>query len=394
MIIIAELNHTKQAHIQYNASILSIFLRIVRFGKVCFVADRYHQEYILTTLSREQAAVNNLTTRNVKVSYSNHINRLYWIPRITFEWWNTLRVMQKARKANAPLVFFCSMFPTSIYFLNTILRRFFPDQKIIITLHGELELLKEKAGGVLQKLLLRGLLKKHNNTHYLVLGDSIKHNLLNTVPINQEQILTLIHPYFYSRSPKEQVTAGKDRPIRLAAIGLMAVYKKSHLIYRLAETLKEKVINNKIEFTIVGSLHKSILPYVNEWVKSDKSEELLEREEFEKRINQIDYAIYFYDNSYYQLCSSGAIFDAVNFEKPIISLRNDYFSEIFDKAGAIGYLCDSLEEMEEMIVRILRAGDLQYNTFVENMKAFKRNFSNEALGQEFARQLTEREIFV
>lgn len=36
----------------------------------------------------------------------------------------------------------------------------------------------------------------------------------------------------------------------------------------------------------------------------------------------------------------------------IIALKNPYFKYLFDKYGAIGYLCDSVEDMKNKIINL------------------------------------------
>ena len=75
----------------------------------------------------------------------------------------------------------------------------------------------------------------------------------------------------------------------------------------------------------------------------------IERKEFENLISDIDYALYFYTKDKYKITASGAVLDAINARKPIIALKNDYFSYLFGKYGQIGYLFESIEEMGNRI---------------------------------------------
>lgn len=73
--------------------------------------------------------------------------------------------------------------------------------------------------------------------------------------------------------------------------------------------------------------------------------EFLSRAELAARIGRLDYALFLYPPEEYELTASGSILEAINYEKPILSLRNDYFGYLFEKFGAFGVLFNSVDEM-------------------------------------------------
>jgi hypothetical protein len=68
---------------------------------------------------------------------------------------------------------------------------------------------------------------------------------------------------------------------------------------------------------------------------------------------KINYALFFHKRDNYRLSASGVFFDAISYLKPIIALRNPFFEYYFQIMGDIGYLCDSYEEMENLILKIV-----------------------------------------
>ena len=66
----------------------------------------------------------------------------------------------------------------------------------------------------------------------------------------------------------------------------------------------------------------------------------------------MDCLIYIYPEDKYKLTASGALFDAIDREKIVLSLHNDYFDEIFRKANlgkqfsSINELCDFLRKAD------------------------------------------------
>ena len=74
------------------------------------------------------------------------------------------------------------------------------------------------------------------------------------------------------------------------------------------------------------------------------------------------------------MTASGAFTDAVNFEKPIIAIRNEFFDYYFKKFGNIGYLFDNIDDMAEKMIEIIeRKPQEEYLVQKENIKKLKKN---------------------
>jgi hypothetical protein len=90
----------------------------------------------------------------------------------------------------------------------------------------------------------------------------------------------------------------------------------------------------------------------------------------------------------YKYLASGAVFDAINAEKPIIALRNDYFEYLFSKFGAFGYLADSIDDMADIIRGLLSGKKLETFAFGE----IKERLSPPAISCQFRLVLKENEF--
>ena len=92
-----------------------------------------------------------------------------------------------------------------------------------------------------------------------------------------------------------------------------------------------------------------------------------------KLLVQIDYALFTYKLNSYKYTASGALIDAINFEKPIIALSNDYVKSYFDIYGNIGYLCNSYEELKNKIITITKNFPKEeYEIQVKNIQNIKK----------------------
>jgi hypothetical protein len=126
----------------------------------------------------------------------------------------------------------------------------------------------------------------------------------------------------------------------------------------------------KPKFQIIGKvLSESLNKYIGDNVQVISRSIDLTRTEFDLHLSNVDYCVFCFSSSSYKLRASGTIFDSISYLKPIISLRNDFFEYYFNEFGDIGYLCDSISEMEQAISLILNGKQEQrYLLQVENLK--------------------------
>ena len=236
--------------------------------------------------------------------------------------------------------------PLSIYSLNkvnSLLKR-----KILIFCHGEMELLINNEGGFLAKVLkwnLRHffLRKRKLYIKFCVLGDSIIENLKSIIKDKIDNFVSIDHPYFFGKGyAKEKNTDGN---ISFATIGELNDFKGLDSYLKLLDQTDRK---NK-KFSIIGNVSHRLEEFEKRDVIVRGKDNFIERKEFEDLISDIDYALYFYASDKYRITASGAIFDAINARKPIIALKNDYFSYLFEKYGKIGYLFENINEMSNGI---------------------------------------------
>lgn len=228
--------------------------------------------------------------------------------------------------------------------LNKIFRR-----KILVTCHGEMNWLRVKERYSSREKWVRNFflnekLTPDRNIHYLVLGECILHNLRPLLPpAFQSRFLSVDHPYIGSETSK--YSQAVHNKIRIGTIGIPAGNKGIDSVIRLATANQEKKC---YEFSLngyIGHIGDKLESIRKAGIEVPDTSGFLSREELAARIGKLDYALFLYPPEEYELTASGSILDAVNYEKPILSLRNDYFSYLFEKFGAFGVLFDSVDEM-------------------------------------------------
>lgn len=259
--------------------------------------------------------------------------------------YNTLIFYNYTNKISLPI----------ILILNSLLRK-----KILFLFHGELEFLTSnvsylKTSGWYKcsmKLSFKYLFKL-SPAYILVLGDSIKNNLLKLYPHLHNKVLSICHPYFIEEhSLHKTIQLPNNTSIKIGTIGIMKQEKGLDTLMALSLKLKDLIIEKKLELYHIGKVYTNKKEYLIDEIHWIGYKMGLKREEFEKQIQQLDYILYLYPINSYKLTASGAIMDAVKLRKPIISLHNDYFDYLMNKKP-IGYLGNTSDELEQIIRKIV-----------------------------------------
>ena len=256
--------------------------------------------------------------------------------------------------------------------LNILLKK-----KVILLFHGELETLTQripfyKMSWIYKQCMrfsFRYLICK-SNAHALVLGDSIKNNILEQFPQLKNNILSICHPY-YVEDTETKTKTGNDGIIRIGTVGVMNKAKGLDSLLILSSKLKDLLVKKKLELYCIGTVNNADTIPSDTMIHWTSKTKCLNREEFEQEINKLDYFLFLYPLNSYKYTASGAIMDAIRLKKPIISLRNDYFDYLMG-AYPIGYLEDSLENIENDIRKIVD-GELtpnfsnEFNNIIEKI---------------------------
>jgi len=382
MVFFIELNKTGGSHAVINASMIKILSNGAENNKLIVYASKTHIENIKPFTSDYS---------NIEFLKINVIDKDFktWILKELLEIYNLFLVLLRAKKAKAELVYISSLFPIAHYFFKRI-KWWFPNVKVIVGLHGEMEFIRENKNfklrflGLFLKKAFR--LKTDKKTNYLVFGDIIRINLLKYGLIKAEEFIVIDHPYEYKNITLNTQIKEEHQPTRLGTVGIGSINKNSQLLFSLGFTLQSLIKEKKIILSAIGRMSSDLKPFYNDFVEVPFNS-AVEREDFDKEINKLDYTLFFYDNSFYQLCASGSLFDSINMEKPILAIRNDYFEYYFNMLGNIGYLFDDINEMELTIIDLC-TGKLRDDFFLQksNLVSAKKILSIENISKRFWEQ--------
>lgn len=260
---------------------------------------------------------------------------------------------------NNEILFFNYNNPFSIRlvnYLNKFLRR-----KILIVCHGELEMLyPHDNSGILAKIISKlvnnfflSTKSVSSNITFCVLGDSILNNLkaiLSSRMLCHFQVIE--HPYIYKKIMERN--REDNKVLKFGVVGSFSFAKGGRNFIQLVEELN--CVQN-ISFSVTGSISEGIDDLKRLGVSLPKNDgiEQIPIEEFSERICNLDYILFLYPTYSYKLTASGAIMDAIKWGIPIISIRNDYFENVFAKYGRFGYLVEDLSEMKNLMLSLLNS---------------------------------------
>lgn len=258
---------------------------------------------------------------------------------------------------NNPLSLWC------VSLLNLLLKK-----KVLIFCHGELDLLirspKPYKPSFYYKYILKWLFRYGvigSNLRLCVLGDSILNNLQPFInQRNKNNFISIEHPYFFSinnNSAKHSIST----PVHIGTVGALTKEKGLNTLLELSQQINP----SKIRFTVIGRVMSTIdiQSYPNIQFLATTGQ-YIQREQYEEAIQSLDYILFLYPSDSYKFIASGAIFDALDMNKPIISLTNDYFRHIIKLP--IGYTFDNIEQITTLLDR-LKDETKNYHTFINNM---------------------------
>jgi hypothetical protein len=255
-------------------------------------------------------------------------------------------------------------------------------------IHGDVEFVyypvtkADKIMGFFHKLMFKFSVQ---NFYYLFLTPISKQIMVASKRTKASQTLAIELPTFPNENKYILENKQQNSVLKIGHIGSAGVRKNVQLFYELAAKLVSHIQTGALECSNVGVLESSIAPFLNPLIVNFVGDEInkpLAREAYDKKITALDYAIFFYGPNDFILRSSAAFFDAIYYEKPIIALRNTFFSDVFEREGAIGYLCDDVDEMRQVVELMIKNKEnfeLKREVFVQNIKYYKEKLTVDRL---------------
>ena len=230
-------------------------------------------------------------------------------------------------------------------------------RNVLVFCHNELEYITNSGKhSSLQKKVLSRLTNSYfsvrrkqvaKGLRFVVLGGSILRNLRPVLsPEMAARFWAIDHPVTTSEKSVHHVEAGKGY-VNIGTVGIVNYYKGAS---ELVNVVKSVSPDSNVRFSIVGSVQGDVEPVRNAGITLPPNPSVpMPDSEFQRAVAALDFILLLYPHDTYRLMASGAVLDALRFEKPIIALRTDYFEYLFKKFGKFGYLANDTGELLHLI---------------------------------------------
>lgn len=328
-------------HSKFNAALL-VALQYL-YNDVLFISERTHKTCVIKILAEYGRSIESIVTA-IPPRKQIGFSRFFW------ELIVLAKVARIARYKNAKLLLSSCTGQTVacilvLRFLGLI------DKKPTIILHSIVESAFKRPSLRFWDIpfwfrfyLVKSVTKL---VRYIVLGENISKNIEKSANLPAGSIKYINHPYLkknwnYKNLPR------KNKIV----IGFIGVGQFNKGLDNFIALQKENQ-DPFLEFWVIGYIPSAKIRSIaiSAGIQGVSAKPLSDSE-FNDRLSSIDYAIYLYNPSVYKFVASGAIFDAITFQKPIIALKNDYFNEFFSKGLDIGYECGSLKDVKTLLNRL------------------------------------------
>lgn len=375
-------------HVMFNSAISLIIARIYKDHQVIFTGESTH----INQVAQNNSFIENLVCRSYEelpLPQSNIKKLLPWIKKKLGDLLYIEKFYRRTKKDGVAIFFTC-LSTTSLYYACLRFRN--SRKPVYFVLHGEVEFIFKKDARLVDKVKGRiyratlGMMEKH--MHCIVLSDIVKMALEKKQVLTSERIIAIDHPIVDRQITHSALNADT---IIFAHIGSAMQKKRSELFWELADKFRNESIQRKSEFSVIGKLDPEFVGLATDSVKVlSENNQSISQEKYEQFIHNADYAVFTFDNDNYVYRVSGALMDAILYGKPIIALRQDYIEYLFQVGGNIGFLCDNMDKMQELIKRLINKEPVlleQYTVQQQRLKALKEMFSVKSVAEQLNKQL-------
>jgi hypothetical protein len=253
------------------------------------------------------------------------------------------------KKVKSDKIIFLSCTEAGIFCIK-ILSIFFNKIEVFIVLHSVIETIdkKEKTQIWEYPFNLHFILSafKSKNIKFILFNKFSLMRFIKKFPKLSPFFHTIEFPFEFNTKEKKNVTLiNNENKIVFASIGDFNKRKNSNLFFDLAN--QHYNLNSIYEFWFIGRTEISGIDLKNVHLVS--SDNMLDDINYHHNIEAIDYAIFLFNSDFYRYSVSGTLYDAVLHTKPILAIRTPFFQDFFLRYGNIGYLCDSYDDMLDLI---------------------------------------------
>jgi hypothetical protein len=345
-------------HAPFNAGLLATLRAALPLERITFFAEYTHLAEVQSLMP--MPLWESLTVHSLLPPCRSHADTS--LKRLPAEKALIEEVLRNAHGQGCHRVMFTSITAAGIIALKETLNRY-PALEAHAVLHGILSTLPIKSLS-LKKLFGNAfrpafLMPAHPRLRYVVLGQSIKHELTKGMLAHlADQIDVLDHPLIYP-ALAERSQPRQQGELRFATFGGLHPTKGGQAFFDVARANQSAVESETASFHVLGHIADAkLLQRLEEGcvIARENAHQPMERTEIAALAQTMDYALFCYRPEDYRLRASGALFDAFAYGLPILALRNPFFEQYWERFGNIGTLCDSIEALQAEVHRLITEG--------------------------------------
>lgn len=136
--------------------------------------------------------------------------------------------------------------------------------------------------------------------------------------------------------------------LKLAWVGILNRAKGAEAFCELVERVSRE--RSDVEFHLLGFCNDPGLELPIALQLHGPRGSFLPESVVSSMMEHMDMAVFTYPPDSYQFTASGALVTALGYGLPILALRNAYFAEFMEQNGTCGLLCDSMDEMQAILM--------------------------------------------
>jgi len=380
MIFVCELGFDDGAHVPFNAGLLATIRAAFPKEELSFFGASAHMEQLKQQVGQPLAG--SIGWREILPPRPGTV----YFKRLFRELWAIRGLLRTLPQDPTSRLVLTSAYSSTVLALKVARGFSSKHTPVQIVLHG--------LSGVVGKRYRRPIrrfqdmktaltLLGNSGIQYVVLEQPIRDRVVKHLPLLSGNIKVLDHPI----SPNETAFQSIDlsEPICFGFLGLADKPKGFPLFVELATHVTAK-FGRRAEFHTIGLLPVDTTPVNGTEVLATKPEgrHRMSRANFIRAITPIHYVVLPHEAVHYTVTASGVLLDAIAWEKPVIARKIPIFEALFDKHGDIGYLFSDGAELNDIVERILIAGDKsRYHGQVHNLRSLRKSRSPESLAASY-----------
>jgi hypothetical protein len=377
MILAAELQMDDFSHLKINTAYIALLQELDK--EIYLYGGRKQGELIQKELGRKNT-LHRIPTRNGYYSKVRVFKEFFSLFSLLHLFWILLLT-----KPSMVLVLSASPLAKYILFrMNALLRH-----RIVFICHGELEGLKNIRSNILSQSFWTARLLRNidKNSYVLLMDERVYRNACRCLKIkNMKQCILFQHPFIFGGTVQKGSRAKKQ--IRIGFPGVASMQKRSHCLYDVAARLEKLITSKKLSLEFAGKVNRDVRNLSNGLVAMKDSDALLSDKEYVHALSSLDVFVLFYGDDDYSLTTSGAVFDILVFEKPVIALDCALMREFFATYGTLGVLCRDALHMAKVIQSVV-SGSLDLERFRKAIRAAKKEWTVQRYSKAFYTSLSK-----